>query len=465
MLKLKKMFSAFVGAAMAANVFMTMPFSAFAEEETSHTYTYDDYEVSYAVTNSWGNTEVVSVTLTNTGDETIENWMLYFALNGDIQYVNDASQATTSEGIPYIKNAGYNADVAANASVSFSYAVNDCEAIPDDFTLCQTREEKTSGYEVSLQVNQTWGDSFNGEIIIQNNTDAPIEAWELTVDTNFTITEITNSWAATVTELEPYSYLLKGTYTGTVYANSSVSLGFVGVKNGDPEIISYSLTEVVIDESVIESADNYLTSSVKELLVGKNSNEVYFYLNSLETSANITLYENDIPVAVFYDDGNYAAHGDDIQGDGVYSVKYNVDTNTDVDSTNVYYAKSDNDSVSNEISIDLIIPFTEQELSDIAYVDNAIASVINDSSYQSASIDERKEVMIEFLDELDFENKIVEDSIKIDEQNSILSFKYTRDVVGNIMLDDFDDETDALGSTYSTINEIYETTSLSTTQP
>lgn len=63
MLNIKKIFSAFIGAAMTANALMTMPFSAFADEETERTYTYDGYEVSYNVTNSWGNTEVVSVTL------------------------------------------------------------------------------------------------------------------------------------------------------------------------------------------------------------------------------------------------------------------------------------------------------------------------------------------------------------------------------------------------------------------
>lgn len=465
MLKVKKVFSAFLGAAVSANVFMTIPFSAFADNDTTQTYTYDGYEISYDVTNSWGNTEVVSVTLSNTGDSVIENWMLYFDPNGQVHDTVNVQEMQTSIGTTYFKNSGYNSNINPNSSVSFSYMVDDCEAIPDSFTLCQTRAEKESGYQVSVQVNQTWDDSFNGEIIIQNNTDKPIEAWELTVDTNFTITEITNSWAATVTELEPYSYMLKGTYTGTIYANSSVSLGFIGVKSGDPVITDYSLTEVVVDEDIIASADNHLTSSVKEILVGKNSNEVYFYLNSLETNANITLYENDIPVAVFYDDGNYAAHGDDIQGDGVYSVKYNVDTNTDVDSTNVYYAKSDNDSVSNEISVDLIIPFTEQELSDIAYVDNAIASVINDSSYQSAAIDERKEVMIELLDELDLENKIVEDSIKIDEQNSILSFKYTRDVVGDIMLDEFDDETNSINSDTSTMLNVNNVAFSNTVQP
>lgn len=54
MLKIKKFFSSFVGMAMAANALITMPFSAFADEESSRTYTYDGYEVSYDVTNSWG---------------------------------------------------------------------------------------------------------------------------------------------------------------------------------------------------------------------------------------------------------------------------------------------------------------------------------------------------------------------------------------------------------------------------
>ena len=251
MLKIKKIFSTFVGVAMAANAFITMPISAFADEETSHTYTYDGYEVSYDVTNAWGNTEVVSVTLSNTGDSTIENWMLYFEPNGQVHSTVNVQEAQTSTGTTYFRNSGYNANINPDSSVSFCYMVDDCEAVPDNFTLCQTREEKESGYEVSLKVNQTWGDSFNGEIIIQNNTDKPIESWELTVDTNFTITEITNSWAATVKELEPYSYMLKGTYTGTVYPNSSVSLGFNGVKSGEPTITDYSLTEVVADEDLI----------------------------------------------------------------------------------------------------------------------------------------------------------------------------------------------------------------------
>lgn len=251
----KKIVASSLIAALLMQSVAALPVSA-ESGAAALSYVYDDYEVTYNVTNSWGNTEVVSVTLTNTGDSTIENWMLYFEPNGNVQYVTDVTQIMTTDGNIYFRNNGYNANIAPDASVSFSYAVDDCDTAPESFTLCQTRASKESGYEVTLQVNQSWGNSFNGEIIIKNNTNAPIEAWELEFDTNFTITEITNSWAATVTELKPYSYLLKGTYTSTIPANSSVSLGFIGVMDGEPKVTNHSLTEIVVDEGIINSVIN-----------------------------------------------------------------------------------------------------------------------------------------------------------------------------------------------------------------
>lgn len=135
----KRFFSAITSVALLANMTAILPASvAFAEDTTSRTYSYDGYDVLYEVSNSWGNTEVVSVTLTNTGSSAIENWMLYFDPNGDIQYVSDATQKTTESGYSYIKNAGYNAEIAVDSSVSFSYAVNDCN------------EEEDEGYVISF---------------------------------------------------------------------------------------------------------------------------------------------------------------------------------------------------------------------------------------------------------------------------------------------------------------------------
>lgn len=129
MLKVKKIFSAFIGVAMTANTLMTMPFSAFADdEENSRTYVYDDYEISYDVTNSWENTEIVSVTLSNTSDSAIENWMLYFDPNGQVYNTVNVQEAQTSTGTTYYRNSGYNANVSPNSSVKRieSYAFNEC---------------------------------------------------------------------------------------------------------------------------------------------------------------------------------------------------------------------------------------------------------------------------------------------------------------------------------------------------
>lgn len=224
-----------------------------ASNSASQTFNFNGYSITYEVENSWGNTEAVNVTLTNTGESTIEDWMLYFNPNGKITSNYKSQISITSAGTFFFKNDGYNANIAPEDSITFSYHIDDCAAIPTDFILCQKRAAKDNGYSVELNVNDTWGNNFNGSIVLNNNTDKPIEAWELTFDTNFTITEITNSWAATVSNIEPYKYMLKGTYTSVIPANSSVVLGFTGVKNSTPTISNTFLTEIVPDDSLIDN--------------------------------------------------------------------------------------------------------------------------------------------------------------------------------------------------------------------
>ena len=236
---------------------MTSVFPAFAEVTESADFVYDDYSVSYNVTNAWGNTEKVSITLTNTGENPIENWMLYFDPNGEVTSMWDVTTASTANNVTYFKNAGYNSTIVPNDSVTFSYFVDNCEAVPDSYTLCQKRVEKSEGYNVEVVVDNSWGEGFNGTIIITNSTDKPITDWELVFDTNFTITEITSSWSGTMTALEPYSYMLKGSYTSLIEPNSSVKLGFSGVKDGNPIITDTALTEVVADEALINFKSAY----------------------------------------------------------------------------------------------------------------------------------------------------------------------------------------------------------------
>ena len=149
----KRILSGVMSLAMAATLVPSIP--VLAEDFTTQNYVYDNYAVSYNVTNSWGDTEVVSVTLSNTGDSTIENLMLYFDPNGSTSSIWDAQWAETSTGVSYVKNAGYNARIEPNSSITFSYTVDNCEAVPEAFKLCQGRINKESGYDVQLVVNET----------------------------------------------------------------------------------------------------------------------------------------------------------------------------------------------------------------------------------------------------------------------------------------------------------------------
>lgn len=68
--KMEKIFSGFIATAMVAT--MLPAISAFAATGTT-TYSYDGYDVQYAVVNEWDNGQTVEVTVTNTGNESILN--------------------------------------------------------------------------------------------------------------------------------------------------------------------------------------------------------------------------------------------------------------------------------------------------------------------------------------------------------------------------------------------------------
>lgn len=410
-----------------------------AEENKTANFEYDDFSVSYSVTNSYGNTEVVSLTLTNTGNETIEDWMLYFEPNGDIQYVTNATEMTAENGKMYFKNNGYNADIAPSSAVTFTYAVNDCTEIPDYYALCQTRVEKTEDYDVSLSVGESWGDSFNGSIVITNHTDKPIEAWELSIDTNFTITKISNSWAATVTELDEYQYLLKGTYTSTIAANSSVSLGFIGTKNGTPEIESYSLTEVKMDSSKMVKQSIRLRSDCCEFLTSEEG-VVYFYAKpnySITGSLYLKDANTDEIVATMYDDGNYDEHGDDLEKDGTYSCVISI--NNSSEGTLQYYAV--NGSITSQPQeIVVYEDIDDESIDEMMEVNGKLNEMKDSTGYMNATTSEKQQMFFDLMQVLsvtgtdNYAYSLVDfDSISFN--NGTYSFYYTCGLIGYFELE------------------------------
>ena len=78
----------------------------------------------YRETSSWQGHKIVEVTLTNTGTKTIKDWSVAFQMNGKIDNIWNARVLSGDEGMFQIKNADYNAVIAAGASVTFGFQVS-----------------------------------------------------------------------------------------------------------------------------------------------------------------------------------------------------------------------------------------------------------------------------------------------------------------------------------------------------
>ena len=150
-----------------------------------------------------------------------------------------------------IKNVGWNYEIAPDASVSFGYTLSDYSSTnPDKFELCAKRVDKTDGYDVQYNITNEWDTGLQGEIVITNTSEEPLEAWELSFDTTFTIN---NLWDGRIISSEENHYVVASEiWSNPIDVGGSKTIGFTGSKQADDDaaLSSFSLSAVVIDSDV-----------------------------------------------------------------------------------------------------------------------------------------------------------------------------------------------------------------------
>jgi len=236
---------------------------------------------------------------------------------------------------------------------------------------------------------------------------------------------------------------------GNNYAQAFETESYISLQNN--AFSSYDSTANVI-------VDGFLSATKKEILAGEDSADVIFYFQTNVDSDEFMLYENDVAIGTLVDSGNYEQDGDDIQGDGVYSMKFTIDvTNPSAkptDSKKVVYNSYDvrykEETVSNEISIDIITPFTEQELEDMEKVDEAVSQLINSDDYSSMDIEQKTDAIIELLKSLEEEGLV--NNIVLYEQQ--ISFLYNSGVKCLVFIDSFGEDINGPSTEASEGNKI-----------
>ncbi len=74
----RRIISGTLSVIMALNIVTSVPANVFAVTGDSHVYEKDGYTVTYKIGNEWDNNRSVTVTLKNTGEESILNWALKY---------------------------------------------------------------------------------------------------------------------------------------------------------------------------------------------------------------------------------------------------------------------------------------------------------------------------------------------------------------------------------------------------
>ena len=194
-------------------------------------YVGDGYEVEFNVTNQWPGAFIGEFVLTNTSDKPLENWILKFNFEHEITNMWNAQIVTHEANSYIIKNMGYNQDIAVGSSLNIGFQANfdDQIKVPEQYDLLIAKQEvEDTDYTIDFKVTSDWGQAFNGEISITNNTEETIEDWTLEFDFDRNIERF---WTAEIVEHEGEHYVIKNAgYNANIASGQTITLGLSGTQ-------------------------------------------------------------------------------------------------------------------------------------------------------------------------------------------------------------------------------------------
>ena len=205
---------------------------------TPSKYVGDGYEVEFKVVSQWEGKFDGEIILTNTGDKVIESWALEFDFKHTIASIWNAQLISNEDGYTF-KNLGWNKDIKPGATVSIGFGAGQDGQIlaPQKYDLVTSKQNVADqDYTIDFKIGSDWGQGFNGEISITNNTEEVIEDWVLEFDFD---RNIQSFWTAEIAEHIEDHYIIKNArYNANIKPGETIKLGFAGTPgdvNSEPK--------------------------------------------------------------------------------------------------------------------------------------------------------------------------------------------------------------------------------------
>ncbi|MCL2576456.1 MAG: S-layer homology domain-containing protein [Defluviitaleaceae bacterium] len=185
--------------------------------------------------------------------------------------------------------------------------------------------------------------------------------------------------------------------------------------------------------------DLMLHVSENEFLVASGTSTVYFYveIDGVSSFVNLTDSDNNV-VAEMKDDGLYSVSGDDIENDGVFTAKLDIDISTAGTQTYRAVAQVNGKNLESDIvTIYVIAPFTQTDHADIDTVYAAFDALCGSDEYWEMSVEERAESVLSLLAKLIEDGLVKEGSVYYDEDTQVISYEHSSGLISSEKLVEF----------------------------
>ena len=242
-------------------------------------YVGEGYDVLFSVNNQWDDAFDGNITITNTSEHVIDNWVVEFNFEHEITTIWNAKIDNYSNGKYVIKNDNWNQDINPGESICFGFqATHQGEIVsPDSYKLLGCYQSVVSDvYTVDYVVDSAWGMQANASIKITNHSAEVIEDWQLSFQMNAKINDIWNGCIVKSTDGE---HIIKNAgYNSNINPGESVSFGFqITASEGQTVIVeNYNLKEMTASKeyAIINDSDEEVgTLYFKDL---QNSDEILY---------------------------------------------------------------------------------------------------------------------------------------------------------------------------------------------
>ncbi len=261
----------------------------------------EEYTVNYRLENEWNDGFTGTITITNNGEKTIEDWCLGFDFENTITDLWNGIVETHEEDHYVVKNAGHNGNIASGQSVSFGFTgtYTKKNIQPTNYTLFSMEtvtadETESEDYYIvnsalaNLNIGYVFGDtkdSVTSNLILPDSSDGATIEWSSS-NTNIinqsgevtrpsgTSEYVTLTATATSNEYsntkEFTLYVIKNTYVdyNLNYIEDLESLELLYLYNdGDPEDLEVYLNEEGYISYISGAYSDFVVESPEEAIL------------------------------------------------------------------------------------------------------------------------------------------------------------------------------------------------------